>query len=803
MQIRNKSSNGYGKGEVVVAESNVGRVRDRLHFLAQKLREPDGLALRLDFVVVFAIAFLVAIFRFQVMGNGLSPNNDDSVYWSQALALKSLQLLPQSPFPDMTQWFMVQLETGLVPKYLPTMGAYALLVSTPFGFTQYAFVTALVALVSLRFFLVEIGIDRWARLCALVLVGLNPMFFIHSSVLLSYIPSFTFGVLATALALKGVRLSRKSLLIAAGFTLGIQATMRPLDALCFSLAVFVLLAWRKQIQRAVKLATPLFFGLALVAIPTVAYCWVFIGRLELPFNLISGQDTYGFGNKAMVPGENFEFTLEAATKSMIVSMQDLAIWGGFFPLLIVLLGLLVGRKRERAAIGSLTASLGLLWLLLYFPFWGPANSQEWGAGLVFGPFYFIPTLFFLITGVAIILSKPAPKRTKLRFLTVSALVCTVLLPWFHASHSVSFFANWAQATEQYSKDIENFSKGKKVAVILPSGLSLGSPIGEFSNTFGLPDLYYFPLNGIDASRLAANQGVNRFASIETNFNPIAGSLSQIKLIPQKLLTGTSFHLKVKIPDSQGSFRPRLVIDNGIECRFYDLLSSDSVRFSLSPNANRITLLEGQTRVPLPCKAHASNLPLQLRLLLSDSDNKLPDKVIQDNFYPSIYDNTSFRKVLVPGIRASKLSKEGFLELAPTSSKVPATIHAKRVSISFPNPTPLSGHLNRLVVDRAGVCFFWDLDPENRFASVSLGADPQDIRILTGTKMPPVPCQPHDPTLPLQVRLLSHNISMNIDTAILFDDWFAFSQAKDGRLNITTQPIAHEGLLSSAEITFSE
>lgn len=787
----------------MVAESNVGRVRDRLHFLDQKLREPDGLALRLDFVVVFAIAFLVAIFRFQVMGNGLSPNNDDSVYWSQALALKSLQLLPQSPFPDMTQWFMVQLETGLVPKYLPTMGAYALLVSTPFGFVQYAFVTALVALVSLRFFLVEIGIDRWSRLCALVLVGLNPMFFIHSSVLLSYIPSFTFGVLATALALKGVRLSRKSPLIAAGFTLGIQATMRPLDALCFSLTVFVLLAWRKQILRGVKLAPPLLLGLSLVAIPTVTYCWIVIGRLELPFNLISGQDTFGFGTKAQVPGDQFEFTLETATKSSMLSIQDLGMWGAISPLFLILLGIVFRRKREGVAIGYLTASLGFLWLVLYFPFWGPANIQAWWGGIVFGPIYFIPTLFFFIAGAAVVLSKSPPKRTKMRYLTVSALVCAVLLPWFHASYSVDHFANWAKATEQYSKDIKSFSKDSKVAVILPLGLGAGNPIGEFSNTFGSSDLFYLPLNTTDANRLAADQGANRFASIETDFNPIDGSLSHIKLIPQKLLTGKSFDLKVKVPESQGTFRPRLVIDNGIECRFYDLLSSDSVRFSLSPSVNRITLLEGQTKVPFPCASHASDLPLQVRLLLHDMNNKLPYKVVQDNFYPSITDSTSFREVLVPGLRASKSSKEGFLELIPTSRKVSATINAKRVAISFPNPTPVSGHLNRLVVDRAGVCFFWDLDPKNRYASFSLGSDPQDVRILSGTKTPPVPCQPHDPTLPLQVRLLSHNISMNIDTAILFDDWFAFSRAKDGRLNITTQPIAHEGLMSSAGITFSK
>ncbi|NBT47088.1 MAG: hypothetical protein EBT07_04620 [Actinobacteria bacterium] len=771
---------------------------------AQKFYAPQVASKFFELGSIFAIATLVAIFRFQVLGNSLSPNNDDGVYWSQAIALKSLHLSPQSPFPDLPQWFMVHLQSGLVPKYLPTMALYSLLVSTPFGFTQYAFLTALLSLFSLRFFLVEIGASRWARMCALVFVGLNPLFFIHSSVLLTYIPSFTLGVFTIALTLRGVRLNSKWLLAASGVAVGILATMRQLDAVCFSLALVLFLVWRRQILRSIKLLHFLFAGVFLVAIPTTAYCFLVVGRVELPFNLISGQDSYWFGYKAMVPGENFSFNIAEASNATIRSLQDLGLWGALLPFVLITPALLVKKNNQNLALGFLTVAAGSLWFLLYYPFWGVAHSQRWWGSLIFGPFYFIPALFFLLVGLAIVLGRRKTKSMPLHALQGLALFCVILAPWSYALSPVSHLAAWAKVTQQYSADLERFSGGEKVGVILPTQLNLGNPVGEFSNTLGSSNIYYLPLNSASAINMLKNKGVSHFASIETDFSPVYGTMSYLKIVPQKLLVGSSFDLKVSVPENSGNYVPRLVIDNGVDCIFYDLLSKESVQFSLSPNFNQTLLLAGAATPPGNCVPHPSNLPLQIRLLQHDVKNLSPDRVVQDTFYPNVSDGKNFREILAPGISASALPQINYLELIPSEQKAELEVTAKNIALSFPNPNPRAGFSNRLVIDRLGVCQYWDLDTNSRNPLVVLGPKPSNVLVVSGSNTPPRACKPNNSlTLPLQVRLLSHNYKTNLDSSVLFDDWFFYSLRSKETFRVNSHPSAHSGSLPVSGILFTK
>ena len=777
-------------------------MRTRPGMLLEKLQNFKFLYLNSEVITIFLIAIFVAVFRFLIFGNSLSPDNDDYVYWSQAMALKSMHLSPQTPFPDLQQWFMVHIKSGLVAKYLPTMGAYAVLATTPFGFTQYAFLTSLFTLFSIRFLLLEIGVNHRVRLVSTLLVGFNPLFFIHSSILLTYIPSFALGALTMALALRGIRLTSRRSIVAAGLALGTLATMRQLDAVCYILAIILLIVWRNDFRKATKIAPYFIGGLLCVAIAVVAYCAVAIGKIELPFNLISGRDTYWFGVKGQVPNEYFDFTIGKASNATLRTLFDLGVWGAVLPLTFI--GLSFWWRKHNSGNRTTYAflSMGFIWLFLYYPFWGPANVQRWFGGSVLGPFYFIPTLFFIFVACAMSIGHLALSSTLSKTLAVLAVVGMTIIPWLNSNSSLEQLASWSKAVQNYSLELQKFSGEQKVAVILPDNFELGNPFGEFSNTVGNPNVFYFPLSSSKAILLAESHGAQRFASVQTDFNAEGGQLGFLRLTPMKLVTAESFELKVTVPSVPETFIPRLVIDNGGVCRFYDLQSRGTVRFRLSPNVNLITSVAGQASVPRECVPHPKSLPLQIRLLETDKNGQVQDNVLQDTFYPNVSSGNQYRKLLVPGVSARAVPQGDFFQIIPSSRPLAQTKKASALSFSFQNPRTSLGYTNRLVVDRAGVCKFWDLDADAGKVSVALGAKPDNVMVIRGASSPPQVCLPHDPNLPLQIRLLKHNLKTNNDDATFFDDWFDYQTDKSSFQRVGKFPIARRSQERRLSVFFS-
>ena len=365
----------------------------------------------------------------------LSGDLDEATYLLQARALASGHLTLSAAQHDAfyRPWLTGEHDGRLFTKYLPGLPGILAVPIRLFGTATPALaVTAAAWLLAVYAFALELFDNRLLAIFSALLTGLSPLFFVQSSLFLSYVASTAVLLGAAAFLLRGMRLQQASSMVLAGFLFGCGVLLRQFDVLLVGLpvGVFLVIRYRHRPARVLRGFACALAGAVVPLVVVLAYdASVTGGPLRLPLTAVDPLDKFGFGKRRIMPGEPLvTYSHRLAWRSLSGSLQTVPSWvaGGFLLLGLALLGLVLAARRLEAA---LLLALCLIFPAAYFFFWGTllsANSALNGIG----PHYYLTAFAPLTILAAVGLDRLAALRQRIAVpVLVLLVVIAVPLTW--------------------------------------------------------------------------------------------------------------------------------------------------------------------------------------------------------------------------------------------------------------------------------------------------------------------------------------------------------------------------------------
>jgi hypothetical protein len=350
-------------------------------------------------LVVAAASLLAALvagyLRLRLYHHG-SPNNDEAVYFHQALELRHGHLVV--PFSGDVRarqpWLFAIGHHGYVSKYLPVVAGIYALGLLVFGSVTPILVGLAMAVPVLTFRLGRaVGLSAPRAAVGAVLVGCSPAILAEGGLVLSYLPFLVFALGCWCAVFAAADSSRRTAQWAAGATLlgALGACIRPMDGVLLLGPALLWLAWRSRTSWPVLGA--MVAAAAPVGVLVLAYDKHVTGRaLTLPFSMLDPNDKVGFGDRRFFPEDvmhhyGLKQALVGTARHFLVEPSQ-AMFGLLAVLLLAAWAIRPGGPAGERA--RLLVGCSALTLAAYFCFWGPWHASiYWGWTRTVGPFYSI------------------------------------------------------------------------------------------------------------------------------------------------------------------------------------------------------------------------------------------------------------------------------------------------------------------------------------------------------------------------------------------------------------------------------
>jgi 4-amino-4-deoxy-L-arabinose transferase-like glycosyltransferase len=363
-----------------------------------------------------------------------SLNRDDSVYVAMARLLQTGAVTLPADHDVFRPWASAVVGDRVVQKYAPPwpalIAAGDLLTGSPRAALA---VSAAAAAVLVALLAAEVLRDRTVAVLAGALFALSPVVVVQSGTYLPYLFSLALGLGAAVLLLSGTRLGSTPRLVAAGVVAGVAAFARPFDALLtvapFAVAV-LFLAERRSLSRLGVVVRVAAGALPVLGLTLVYNAAVVGGPFRLPFTVTGPQDTFGFGDRGVIPQYTVSFTPADGLFGVLTNLRGTPGWvfGGLVLVALAVLGLI---RTPSGAARWAVAALAVVVPLGYLPFWGPyAIAAQWEGLELFGPFYWLPVVVPLaVFGAAGLVSvaRRAARGRPLAAVLVAAMVALTAL----------------------------------------------------------------------------------------------------------------------------------------------------------------------------------------------------------------------------------------------------------------------------------------------------------------------------------------------------------------------------------------
>ncbi|MDQ1477938.1 MAG: hypothetical protein QOE62_3167, partial [Actinomycetota bacterium] len=344
------------------------------------------------FVVVSGLAGGAALLARANLFPLMSGDADEPVYVYQGRMLThghvTLSAATHAEF--FHPWLFGRHGSRLFSQYQPGWPAVIAL-GHLLGDERVALVVAAIAAVAGTWFLAQEIAPGSGGFAAAVLL-LSPMFVVDAGLYLSYL--WSAGLVAGALAavLAGVRTSRRPPFCVGGALFGLALLSRPFDALIVAVVAggYIVIA-RLRDGPGARLAV---LWTAAGALPFVMLTALYNAHVtgnpfRFPLQAASRLDTFGFGARAMAPGQpSLDYTPRAAWSALARNVGAVPFWFGGSGVGIVLAIAAVVMHRRRRETWVLVAVI-VLFPVGYF-FWWATSLAASGAFTGLGPHYYVP-----------------------------------------------------------------------------------------------------------------------------------------------------------------------------------------------------------------------------------------------------------------------------------------------------------------------------------------------------------------------------------------------------------------------------
>lgn len=335
---------------------------------------------------------------------------DEASYQAQANALGARHLtLPANTHEPFFRPFLSGVrDNRVVFKYQPAWPALIALSDGAFGSSvPMRALLSIAGMLAVAWLAWELTRDARVALFAGLLVVASPFVWVQTASLLGYHLSFVLGTAAAAALLRALRTRTWWSAIVAGALLGFAVLHRPFDAVLAVAPVLVYVVWRGWQSRALaRVAVGVAIGGAPFALVFFAYNQAVMGSiLKMPFTVSGKIDRFGFGWRASfeVPnggrGGQIHYTPSLAIHTVQHTLAVIPRFIGFFPLVIVCLGVAIWLRRRDARLWLLVSMIVIVIVGYYF-WWGSANEFHFHLERAMGPFYDYPLLAPLFVAAA-------------------------------------------------------------------------------------------------------------------------------------------------------------------------------------------------------------------------------------------------------------------------------------------------------------------------------------------------------------------------------------------------------------------
>ena len=365
--------------------------------LSHRTQPPIALIVTVLGLVSAAAAVVVSrrVFPF------LSINNDEAINRLFADSLAHGHLFPPTKgLPEAFRpWLTAVSGDHYVFKYTPLVPAMMAVSQVVTGGTELYLAAVAGATVVMTYLVaVEVLKDRAEAVVAVALLALSPLVLVQSALHLSYLPALLFLEVFVWALLRGLSERSGVLVAVSGLALSLAFVARSYDAVVFAvpLLVWAVLWGRRRGGGALDVPKVLAFTLpgAATMIVFLAFNRAATGSpFGLPFALLEGQDTFGFGIRRLYPTDQpHDFGLREGVTGALQHSALLNVWAAGGTIVLLLALITVVRRRIEGPAWAL-AVVALLLPLSYVVFWGPWNATVvWGGTDYVGPFYFLPVL---------------------------------------------------------------------------------------------------------------------------------------------------------------------------------------------------------------------------------------------------------------------------------------------------------------------------------------------------------------------------------------------------------------------------
>lgn len=529
------------------------------------------------------LAALVALWARHELFPAYSWNRDEPVYLWHVEALRGGRLAPtDGGYPSLFQpWLSARGEGVIFTQYTLGWPLVLLAAEVVTGSAGAALlIGAALAVIGTYTFGLEVLGDRRIATAGAALMVASPILAVQGGVYLSYLFTLGLGLIAGALMLSGIRLERASRLIAAGGLIGWIFLTRPYDALLWgaAFAAFAVIRHRDRTADAAKAVAATAASALPLVVAALAYNRYVTGSwLQFPITAADPMDTFGFGNKRLMPTfEIVDYDLAKAVKATAKNAFLLP-WflaGTYVGLAAALLGLW-RRRRQQATIALLLVCL--VFPAGYFVFWG--NHLSSMAARISGPIYFIPLYAPICLLMASVLVDLWARRRVAALALLAALVVATV-----PAAVTRFQVNREISTEQAAwRDSVEGIEGEALVFVADT-----APYLLYLNPFSSngPDLddriLYASDSGpemldliaeMPARRPYLQQGSVAAQDIGPRENPPALDVSLRSI---EVRRGPNLTLEVSVSGMPARSQGRLVLTSGAETHVVDLTPRDEV-----------------------------------------------------------------------------------------------------------------------------------------------------------------------------------------------------------------------------------
>jgi hypothetical protein len=259
------------------------------------------------------------------------------------------------------------------------------------GDERVALVVAAIAAVAATWFLAREIAPGSGGFAAAVLL-LSPMFVVDAGLYLSYLWAAALVAGALAGMLAGLRTNRRAPFCLSGALFGLAFLTRPFDALLVAVVAggyIVIARWRDGPGTRLAVLWTAAGALPFLVLTAFYNNHVTGNPFRFPLQAASRLDTFGFGARAMAPGQTtLDYTPRAALSALTRNVGAVPLWfaGSGVGLVLAVAAVVMHRRRRETWV--LVATI-VLFPVGYF-FWWATSLAASGALTGLGPHYYVP-----------------------------------------------------------------------------------------------------------------------------------------------------------------------------------------------------------------------------------------------------------------------------------------------------------------------------------------------------------------------------------------------------------------------------